>query len=44
MLHHIELSSERKRMSMIVKDLTTEKIYLLIKGADVEIFNRLAKD
>lgn len=34
MLNVIEFDSERKRMSVIVKDLQTQKIILLCKGAD----------
>ena len=39
--HTQEFSSERKRMSIIIKDNKSIKLY--IKGADSEIKNRLAK-
>jgi len=39
MLNVIEFDSKRKRMSVIVKDLQTNKIILLCKGADKMIRN-----
>ena len=40
-LQIIEFSSKRKRMSVLVKDLSNQKIYLYAKGADDVIFDRL---
>ena len=34
MLNVLEFNSTRKRMSVVVKDLQTEEIILLSKGAD----------
>lgn len=42
LLNICEFSSERKRMSVIVKDLQSGKILLLTKGADSVIENLLA--
>ncbi len=43
-LEKIEFSSDRKRMSVIVKDPRDEKIYLYCKGADSSIISRLSKE
>ena len=40
-LHVLEFSSERKRMSVIVKERSEGKIILYCKGADSVINNRL---
>jgi phospholipid-translocating ATPase len=42
-LKEIEFTSERKRMSVIVKNKETGRIVNFIKGADVAIIPRLAK-
>ena len=39
----LSFSSERKRMSIIVRDMVTDEIKLYIKGADSEIGKRLSK-
>jgi len=39
----LNFSSERKRMSIIVRDKTTDEIKLYTKGADCEIGKRLSK-
>ena len=36
-------SSERKRMSIIVRDMSKDEIKLYTKGADCEISNRLSQ-
>jgi magnesium-transporting ATPase (P-type) len=41
LLHVLDFTSERKRMSVIVRDLQTQKILLLTKGADSIISNLL---
>ncbi len=41
LLHVLHFSSERKRMSIILKDIENDKIILYCKGADCEIKNRL---
>ena len=41
-LHALNFSSERKRMSIIVKDMN-DNIKIYIKGADMEISKRLSK-
>jgi len=43
-LAKIEFSSDRKRMSVIARDLETQKIYLFSKGADSMMLKRLAED
>ncbi|KAH9282797.1 Phospholipid-transporting ATPase IA [Echinococcus granulosus] len=43
LLHVIEFTSERKRMSVIVED-ADGKIFLMVKGADTVIYERLASD
>ncbi|MCI16913.1 phospholipid-transporting ATPase 9-like, partial [Trifolium medium] len=43
LLNVLEFNSTRKRMSVIVKD-EEGRILLLCKGADVVMFERLAKD
>ncbi|KAL0490667.1 phospholipid-transporting ATPase [Acrasis kona] len=40
-LNILEFNSTRKRMSVIIKDVTSKKIYLQTKGADSEIFKLL---
>ena len=44
LLHILEFSSTRKRMSVIVRCPITKKVVLLCKGADDVIFERLAED
>ena len=41
LMHILHFSSERKRMSIILKDKENNKIILYCKGADCEIKNRL---
>ncbi len=41
LLHVLEFTSERKKMSVIVKDLQTEKIVLYTKGADDALLPKL---
>ena len=41
LMHVLHFSSERKRMSIILKDTENDKIILYCKGADCEIKNRL---
>ncbi|KAJ3410192.1 hypothetical protein HDU80_000014 [Chytriomyces hyalinus] len=43
-LHSLEFNSDRKRMSVIVKDPETGKYHLYCKGADNIILERLSKD
>ena len=40
----MDFNSDRKRMSILVRDLRDEKIKLYIKGADSEIKKRLKPD
>jgi len=42
-LRKMEFNSDRKRMSVVIKDPTDGKIKLLIKGADSVIKERLDK-
>ena len=42
-LHVIEFTSERKRMSVVLRDLSNNKIYLYTKGADDVIMSRIQK-
>ncbi|XP_047315904.1 putative phospholipid-transporting ATPase 9 [Impatiens glandulifera] len=44
LLHVLEFSSSRKRMSVIVRDEEDGKLLLFCKGADSVMFERLAKD
>ncbi|KAJ3450633.1 putative phospholipid-transporting atpase [Anaeramoeba flamelloides] len=37
----LNFTSDRKRMSVLIKEIGTQEIYLFIKGADDEIFKRL---
>jgi magnesium-transporting ATPase (P-type) len=39
-----EFSSARKRMSVVVKDLNTDKVIIFCKGADSIIEKYLSKD
>ena len=41
MLRRMEFSSDRKRMSILVRDPEDDKIKLYIKGADSIIMDRL---
>ena len=41
LLNTLEFNSTRKRMSVILRDLQTESIVLLCKGADSIIHDRL---
>ncbi|KAJ3058360.1 hypothetical protein HDU98_005521, partial [Podochytrium sp. JEL0797] len=43
-IHTLEFNSDRKRMSVIVKDVETGKYHLYIKGADNVILERLNPD
>lgn len=43
-LAKIDFSSDRKRMSIIARDLETNKLYLFCKGADSIILQRIQKD
>ncbi|KAM7538028.1 hypothetical protein Aperf_G00000064652 [Anoplocephala perfoliata] len=43
LLHVIEFTSERKRMSVIVED-ADGKLFLMVKGADTVIYDRLVDD
>ncbi|VUZ40996.1 unnamed protein product [Hymenolepis diminuta] len=43
LLHVIEFTSDRKRMSVIVED-ENGKIFLMVKGADTVIYERLVED
>lgn len=43
LLYTLEFNSTRKRNSVIVRDLGTNKIYLLCKGADSIILERMNK-
>eukprot|EP00026_Physarum_polycephalum_P000875 Phypoly_transcript_00876.p1 GENE.Phypoly_transcript_00876~~Phypoly_transcript_00876.p1 ORF type:complete len:1138 (+),score=165.10 Phypoly_transcript_00876:253-3414(+) len=43
-LHVLDFTSERKRMSVIVRDRKTGHIHMYIKGADDVIFPRLRED
>lgn len=40
-LNILDFNNERKRMSVIVRDPTTDKITLYCKGADTVVFERL---
>ena len=42
-LHKIEFTSERKKMSMVVKDIETGIILLICKGADTAIYSNLSE-
>jgi len=42
-LHIFEFNSDRKRMSVVVKD-NNNKIKLITKGADIVIFNRIKQN
>ena len=46
LLHTLEFSSDRKRMSVIVEEMSEQnsRILLLTKGADEVILSRLVKD
>ncbi len=46
MLHTLEFSSDRKRMSVIISDLNEDKgrLLLVTKGADEIILSRLRKE
>lgn len=44
MLGKLDFTSERKRMSVIVRDPQTNKITLYCKGADSIILSRIAKN
>ena len=44
LLDKIDFSSDRKRMSVIVKDLQNGKIYLFCKGADSMVFKLASKE
>ena len=37
----IEFTSDRKRMSVVAKDLSNDKIINFVKGADIAIMPRL---
>lgn len=39
----LDFNSTRKRMSVVVRDVQTKKIYLICKGADNVIYERLAQ-
>ncbi len=43
LLHIFEFNSDRKRMSVVVKD-NNNKIKLITKGADIVIFNRIKQN
>jgi magnesium-transporting ATPase (P-type) len=43
LIESIEFSSKRKRMSVIVRDLMTNKLMLMTKGADTVMIERLNK-
>jgi len=42
LLQKLEFTSERKKMSVVVKDMDTGVLLLLTKGADLAIFERLS--
>jgi phospholipid-translocating ATPase len=44
LLHVLEFSSSRKRMSVVLRDLQKEEIVLYCKGADNVIYDRLTSD
>ena len=44
LLNTLEFTSARKRMSVVLEDLQTNKLVLLTKGADSVIEKLLAKD
>lgn len=44
LLTKIDFSSDRKRMSVVLKDLQTDGIFLFCKGADSMILSRLSED
>jgi len=44
LLHTLEFNSTRKRMSIILKDLSTNELILLTKGADSVLQTRLSKE
>ena len=39
-----EFSSERKLMSVLVRDLSDEKLYVFAKGAENQIMSRLSSE
>eukprot|EP01132_Coremiostelium_polycephalum_P004923 gene4923-6137_t len=43
LLHSFEFSSDRKRMSVVLRNKTTQEIKIITKGADEAIFKRLSK-
>ena len=44
LLEVLEFNSDRKRQSVIVQDMQTQKILLLCKGADSIVFARTNKE
>eukprot|EP00003_Mantamonas_plastica_P003630 TRINITY_DN1285_c0_g1_i1.p1 TRINITY_DN1285_c0_g1~~TRINITY_DN1285_c0_g1_i1.p1 ORF type:complete len:812 (+),score=295.79 TRINITY_DN1285_c0_g1_i1:1042-3477(+) len=44
LLETLEFSSDRKRMSVLVRNEDTDEIFIYIKGADDKILKRLAED
>ncbi|GAM27196.1 hypothetical protein SAMD00019534_103710 [Acytostelium subglobosum LB1] len=44
LLHTFEFNSDRKRMSVVVRDLSSKLIRIITKGADDVIFARLVND
>lgn len=44
MLTKIDFNSDRKRMSVVMRDIKTEKLYLFCKGADNIMMKRIKQD
>jgi len=44
LLTKIDFSSDRKRMSVVVRDMDSNKLYLFCKGADSMILKRVSAD
>jgi len=44
LLNKIDFSSDRKRMSVVMRDLDSNKLYLFSKGADSMILKRIRRD
>ena len=44
LVNKIDFSSDRKRMSVIMRDMESNKLYLFCKGADSMIIKRIKKD
>ena len=42
LLQKLEFTSDRKKMSVIIEDENTKTIFLICKGADFAIFERLS--